>query len=136
MKPRDSIPQIDFLRPIVRTELIQHFLQSLCILQQGGDVVKEDAFLWKIGNAADELLEFVHSKPHEAAILDSKKKGLQSRKSGHIIAARAGKHQTKSTPISFDIAPWSSSGSSLLYLALFGITTGVAKRLYTFVRLW
>ncbi|HET6961463.1 MAG TPA: hypothetical protein VFJ27_03160, partial [Terriglobia bacterium] len=82
-------------------------------------------------------LEFVHSNPHDIAILDSKKKGLQSRKSGHIIAARAGKHQTKSTPISFDIVAMAPSNvSSLLYLALFGIATGVAKRLYTFVRLW
>ena len=57
----DSYNQINLLRSIVRAEFIQHILQSLCILQQRSDVVKEDAFLWKIRNAADELLEFVHS---------------------------------------------------------------------------
>jgi len=35
--------------------------------------------------------------------LRARKRGLLSRKSGHIIAAPAGKYQTKSMPISFEI---------------------------------
>src|SRR4026208_1243555 len=35
--------------------------------------------------------------------LRARKRGLLSRKSGHIIAAPAGKHQTKSIPVSFEI---------------------------------
>src|SRR5580765_8196235 len=64
------------------------------------------------------------------------KRGLQPRKSGHIIAAPAGKHQTKSMPISFAIVARVAQRQQSAILALFGIGSGAARRVYAFVQLW
>jgi glucose-1-phosphate thymidylyltransferase len=62
----------------------------------------------------------------------SKKIGAPARKSGHIIAARARKRQTKSMFVASEIVAWSSNRSGLLYLTLFGIGIGSAWQPYVF----
>src|SRR6266852_8652208 len=57
----DSGNDIDLVAVVVFAEEIDQGVEALLILQQGSEIVEENARLGIIGNFADQFLEIVHS---------------------------------------------------------------------------
>src|SRR5207249_10198523 len=50
-------------RPDLLGEGIDDFAKTGLVLQQGRDVIKEDALLWEVWNLADHFLQVIHVQP-------------------------------------------------------------------------
>ena len=56
----NSHHQVDGLAVIEIYQQVRHIVQGPILLEQGGDVVKQNAFLGEIGNVTDQRFEVIH----------------------------------------------------------------------------